>query len=101
MPDNHIFEVIVCSLDDEIDAQKGGANRLEIISHYEVGGLTPSLELVREVVEHVKIPVRVMLRDDEDFIVTDEKKIERLCQAARSFLELPIDGFVLGFLNSL
>src|SRR5262249_38518894 len=58
------------------------------------------LELVREIVELIKIPARVMLRDEEDFIVTDEKKIERLCTAARSFRELPIAGFVLGFLKS-
>jgi copper homeostasis protein len=98
--DDHIFEVIVCSLDDAIAAQKGGANRLEIISHYEVGGLTPSLDLVREIVEVVNIPARVMVRDEEDFIVTDEKKIERLCEYLRSLQELPIDGFVLGFLKS-
>ncbi|MGH9841219.1 MAG: copper homeostasis protein CutC [Blastocatellia bacterium] len=94
-----IYEVIVGSVEDAIAAERGGANRLEIISHYKAGGLTPSLDLVREIVGIVKIPARVMVRDEESFVVTDEKKIERLCEAARSFQELPIDGFVLGFLK--
>ncbi len=94
-----IYEVIVCSVEDAIAAERGGAGRLEIISHYEAGGLTPSFDLVREIVEVVKIPARVMVRDEESFVITDEKKIERLCEAARSFRELPIDGFVLGFLK--
>jgi copper homeostasis protein len=94
-----IYEVIVCSPEDAIAAERGGANRLEIISHYEVGGLTPTFHLVREIVETVNIPARVMLRDDVPFVVTDEKKKERLCAAARSFRELPIEGVVLGFLK--
>jgi copper homeostasis protein len=44
-----------------------------------------------------------MLRDEETFFLAEapiaEKKIERLCDLARSFTELPIDGFVLGFLR--
>lgn len=98
-----LLEVIVCSLDDAIAAERGGATRLEVISHYELGGLTPPFDLVREIVETVSVPARVMLRDEEAFTVSDsagaEKKIERLCQVARSFRELSIDGFVLGFLK--
>lgn len=93
-----LLEVIVCSLADAVAAEQGGANRLEIISHYEVGGLTPSLDLVREIVTKVKVPARVMLRAAEPFVVVDEKERARLCAAARSFSELPLDGLVLGFL---
>jgi copper homeostasis protein len=94
-----ILEVIVCDVQDAIAAEHGGANRLEIISHYEVGGLTPSFDLVREITSTVKIPARVMLRESEPFVVTDEGEIERVRDAARAFAQLPIDGFVLGFLK--
>jgi copper homeostasis protein len=94
-----ILEVIVCAVEDAVAAERGGANRLEIISHYEVGGLTPSFDLVREITSTVKIPARVMLRESEPFVVTDEEEIERLRVAARAFTRLPIDGFVLGFLT--
>jgi len=95
----HILEVIVCTVEDAVAAEHGGANRLEIISHYEAGGLTPSFDLVREITSRVKIPARVMLRESEPFVVTDEEEIERLRDAARAFARLPINGFVLGFLK--
>jgi copper homeostasis protein len=94
-----ILEIIVCTVEDAVAAERGGANRLEIISHYEAGGLTPPFDLVREITSTVKVPARVMLRESEPFIVTDGIEIERLCDAARAFARLPIDGFVLGFLR--
>ena len=95
-----ILEIIVCTVEDAIAAERGAATRLEIISHYEVGGLTPSFELVREITSTVNVPARVMLRETEPFIVTNEKEIENLCDAAREFARLPIDGLVLGFLKN-
>jgi copper homeostasis protein len=95
-----LYEVIVSTFEDALAAWEGGANRLEIISHYEIGGLTPSFELVREIVEHIKIPARVMLREEESFFLPDEKKRERICDVARSFQELSIDGLVFGFLRT-
>jgi copper homeostasis protein len=97
--DEPILEVIVCTVEDAVAAERGGADRLEIISHYEAGGLTPSFDLVREITSTVKIPARVMLRESEPFVVTDEGEIEKLCDAARAFARLPIDGLVLGFLK--
>lgn len=93
-----LLEVIVSTLNDAVAAEAGGATRLEIISHYEVGGLTPPLSLVREIVARVNVPARVMLRQTESFFVTEEKERARLCDLARSFAELPLDGLVLGFL---
>jgi copper homeostasis protein len=95
----HILEIIVCTVEDALAAERGGADRLEIISHYEAGGLTPSFDLVREITSTVKIPARVMLRESEPFVVTDEEEIERLRDAARAFARLPVDGLVLGFLK--
>src|SRR5262245_12103748 len=94
-----ILEIIVCTVEDAVAAERGGANRLEIISHYEAGGLTPSFELVREITSTVKIPARVMLRESEPFVVTNEEEIERLSDAARAFARLPVDGLALGFLK--
>ena len=94
-----ILEVIVCTVEDAIAAERGGANRLEVISRYDVGGLTPSFDLVREITAAVKTPARVMLRESESFVVNDQGEIEKLCDKARAFADLPIDGFVLGFLR--
>lgn len=94
-----MLEVIACSLTDAMAAEQGGANRIELITRFDVGGLTPSLGLVRDVIRHVKIPVRVMLRETPDFNVTDEAEQQRLCELARQLAVLPIDGIVCGFLN--
>src|SRR5262245_18512277 len=51
-----ILEVIVRSVEDAVAADRGGASRLEIISHYEAGGLTPAFDLVQEITSTVKIP---------------------------------------------
>jgi copper homeostasis protein len=94
-----LLEVIACSVVDAVAAERGGADRLELVRDLNVGGLTPPLELVRGVLAAVQIPVRVMLREEEDFFVRDAKKIERLCALARSLADLSVDGLVLGFLT--
>lgn len=95
----YLLEVIVCSVEDALAAERGGANRLEIISRYDVGGLTPSVELVRQIAETVGIPLRVMVRQTEAFVVDDENEKQRLCDLAGEFAEIGIDGIVLGFLK--
>jgi copper homeostasis protein len=94
-----MLEIIACSVEDAVAAEAGGADRLEVISHYEVGGLTPPLEMVKEIAARVKIPLRVMVRESEPFEIRDEHEIERLCAAAKTFAELGVDGIVLGFLK--
>jgi copper homeostasis protein len=94
-----MLEVIACSLIDAMTAEQGGAQRIELITRFDVGGFTPSLGLVRDVLRYVKIPLRVMLRESEDFNVTDEAEQQRLCETAQQLAALPIDGIVCGFLN--
>ncbi|HEX7332112.1 MAG TPA: copper homeostasis protein CutC [Pyrinomonadaceae bacterium] len=48
---NAILEVIICSVTDAIEAQKGGASRLEVVRDLERGGLTPTIQLVRAIKE--------------------------------------------------
>ena len=96
---NRILEVIVCSLADAIEAERGGAGRLEIVRELKRGGLTPSFDLVAEIKQRVDIPVRVMLRESEGFEMADESERDRLCAAAERFAALEVDGFVLGFLK--
>lgn len=94
-----LLEVIAGSLADAIEAEQGGAGRLEIVRDLDRGGLTPSFDLVAEIKQRVDIPVRVMLRESDGFETTDESEIERLYAAAERFAALEVDGFVLGFLK--
>lgn len=94
-----ILEVIACSVADAIEAQRGGAGRLEVVRALHLGGLTPHVSLVREIVAAVSIPVRVMLRENAGFEVAGEAEIDKLCRAAGEFAALGVGGFVLGFLR--
>jgi copper homeostasis protein len=94
-----LLEVIVCSVADAIEAERGGANRLEIVRDLHQGGLTPSLKLVSEIKQACELPVRVMLRESPSYRINGPDEIDRLCRAAETFASLDVDGVVLGFLN--
>ena len=94
-----MLEVIACSLKDAVEAEKGGAGRLEIVRDLKRGGLTPSFELVEEIKQCVDLPVRVMLRESDGYETSGKDEVDRLCAAAERFALLEVDGFVLGFLK--
>jgi copper homeostasis protein len=93
------LEVIVCSPEDAIAAQEGGANRLEIATNLEVGGLTPPAEVVRDIIAAVRLPVRVMLRPADSFVATKESERRQICLSARDMSRLGVEGLVCGFVR--
>src|SRR5262245_44538852 len=93
-----LLEVIVTSLEDAVEAERGGAGRLEVVSHLELDGLTPNFEIVREICQYVAIPVRVMLRCSESHIPR-HGEVEFLAEQAEVLATLGVDGVVLGFLS--
>jgi copper homeostasis protein len=98
-PPPKILEVIVTSREEAIEAEAGGANRLELVRSPGQGGLTPRLELVRQVVEIVSIPVRVMLRENPSLSLANSSEMTILQSLAAELASLPIDGLVLGFVR--
>jgi copper homeostasis protein len=94
-----LLEVIVCSVADAVEAERGGASRLEIVRDLHQGGLTPSIELVCEIKQATELPVRVMLRESAGYRTNGADEVDRLCRAAKAFASLDVDGFVLGFLK--
>lgn len=95
-----LLEVIACTVDDAVAAERGGADRIELVRDLGRGGLTPDIALVAAAVDAVHIPVRVMIREEERFVVSDPQVVQALCDAARAMSGLGIDGLVLGFLNA-
>jgi copper homeostasis protein len=98
--DGPLLEVIACTLEDARAAERGGARRLELVRDLGRGGLTPSPDLVAQVVGAVRIPVRVMIREDEPFVVSDPGVVASLCGKARAIGRLGVEGLVLGFLDA-
>lgn len=94
-----LLEVIVCSVADAIEAERGGADRLEIVRDLHQGGFTPPLKLISDIKQASELPVRVMLRESPGYRTHSSDEVDRLCRAAEAFASLSVDGFVLGFLN--
>ena len=94
------LEIIVTSRQEALEAEAGGADRLEIVRSLELGGLTPSVEVVRDILDIVSVPVRVMLRESNTMSITDHAELDRLVVCGRALAALPIAGLVLGFVRN-
>jgi copper homeostasis protein len=92
------LEVIVTSLHEAIEAEAGGADRLELVRDLAVGGLTPSLDTVGAVLDEVKIPVRVMLRSSASMSAGSPREVRALKADAKNLSRLPVNGLVFGFI---
>jgi copper homeostasis protein len=94
-----ILEVIVTSLAEALEAEAGGAGRLEVVRSLAEGGLSPDCELVRQIVENVSIPARIMVRETSSMCITSDSELALLQAQAVAFARLPIDGLVLGWVR--
>ena len=94
-----LLEVIACSVNDALEAERGGAGRLEVVRELGKGGLTPALELVEEIANVVSIPVRVMIREREGYAAGGAEAVEQLARLAAGCAALGVDGIVMGFLR--
>ncbi len=94
-----LLEICCGSIDDAIEAEAGGADRVELCSSLFFGGLTPSIGTVLEAKARVRIPVIVMVRPrGGGFRYTEAERavMERDADAAVAH---GADGVVFGILT--
>lgn len=91
------IEVIVCSVADAVEAERGGADRLEVARAMDQSGLTPPMGMVREIQRAVRLPLRVMVRERDDFHCDRPAELDRLCDTASELDAIGVDGIVVGF----
>lgn len=92
-------EKCIGSYVEAIEAQRLGANRVELCDNLEEGGTTPSYGTIKMVVRDLTIPVFVIIRPrGGDFYYTKEE-IEIMKEDIRICKELGVDGVVLGALT--
>ncbi len=94
-----MLEVCVQSDQELIIAQSAGAQRIELCSKLEVGGLTPSIEMVQRCLDVAVVPIVVLVRSrDGDFFFDQNDQRETLLQA-RDIARLGVKGIVSGGLT--
>ena len=93
-----LLEVIAMGPEDARAAERGGADRLELVREIGVGGLTPDVAVFAQIRAATKLPLRVMLRSNGGFTAT-EAEVAQLCHEAAALRREGADQFVLGFLD--
>lgn len=94
-----IFELCCGSLDDSVIANDFGASRIELNTSLALGGITPSIGLVKEVLDNVDIPVTVMIRPRAGGFNYTELDYTVMLRDLDELLELDIEGIAFGFLT--
>lgn len=93
-------EVCCVSSADVREAAEGGAGRVELCENLEVGGVTPSRELLEEVMRVSPIPVNVLVRPrGGDFVFSPEEEAA-MVRDIRMCKELGVNGVVIGALRA-
>jgi copper homeostasis protein len=93
-----LIEVIAQSVADAVEAEAGGADRLELVRDLDQDGLTPPPELVRAVRAAVRIPVYVMIRPRNAFALVPGEG-EEMAAEAREAVAAGASGLVFGYLD--
>lgn len=94
-----ILEVIVTSVEDAVEAARGGADRLEIVRDLSRDGLTPSIDLVQRIRSAVTLPLRVMVRESDGFACRSNTERRALVNSAAAFNALGVNGIVVGWIR--
>ena len=94
-----VLEVCVDSLASARAAIAGGADRLELCSALMAGGLTPYIELLRQIRRESDIDVRCLMRPRAgDFYYTPEE-IDMMAAQIKELAAAGANGFVIGCLE--
>lgn len=93
------FECCCQSVEDAVEAQEGGAGRIELCSRLEVGGVTPSGELIRQVLTAVHIPVNILVRPRAGGFVYDDAEAALIINTILDVKYLGVNGIVCGALT--
>ncbi len=95
-----ILEVCVDSYTSMITAKKAGADRIELCSALNIGGLTPSYGLMKKAKELKDIEVFVMIRPRSGDFLYDDNEFETMKSDIILAKEMGFQGIVTGILLS-
>ncbi len=94
-----LLEICCGSIDDAIESEAGGADRVELCSSLFVGGLTPSVGTLIEAKARLRIPVVAMVRPRGGGFCYTEAEMSVMERDADAAVAHGADGVVFGILT--
>ena len=98
---NKKIEICVDSVESCINAEKGGADRLELCGNMFEGGTTPSYGVLELSREKINIPIYAMVRPRGGDFCYNDIEFEIMKREIKLMKELKIDGIVFGILGKV
>jgi len=93
------IEVVATTAQGCIDAERNGADRIELCMDLSCGGVTPSFGLLKAVLEAINIPVFVLIRAREGDFVYSQLEKEIMLDDIEISIQLGAHGIVAGALT--
>ena len=94
-----IIEVCASSVQSALNAQKAGAQRVELCGGYEIGGITPSPSTIQKTRELLEIDVFVLIRPRGGDFCYSKLEMEIIKEDILFCKKNNIDGVVIGMLE--
>lgn len=95
-----ILEICANSYQSAVNAEIAGAHRIELCSEISVGGVTPSLGLLKKVMHSLSIPVQVLIRPRSGNFHYSDKEFDIMKENIRLCKDLGCAGIVSGVLHT-
>ncbi len=95
----YVLEVAVAHLEDAVLAWQLGADRLELSTALELGGLSPPLSLVTHVRREVPLPLIVLVRPRAGGFCYAPRELAQMQTDVQMFLDAGADGCAVGALR--
>ena len=99
-PRRFLIEACVSTIDDAITAARLGADRLELSAALETDGVSPSLGMVKEVIESVSIPVVILIRLRSGDFAYQPNEVRAMVYDAERALACGAQAIAVGCLTS-
>lgn len=96
----NLAEVIALTPEDAKRIEACGGDRIELISAFSQGGLTPPYDITEKVIAAVKIPVNVMIRPHSLSFAYSRQDLETMKKDIKAARDMGARGVVLGALNA-
>lgn len=93
------IEICANSVQSAINADKAGADRIELCQNLNEGGTTPSYATIKYCVEHLSVKTMVLIRPRPGDFCYNEAEYEAIKNDVSMCRELGAHGVVVGFLD--